>query len=245
MVNASDPLLDGPTINGQTLGGREQLTLSNELEALNFVADKTGGVVAVGPGNIPKFIDRVAADLDSWYSLGYPSPAGDGKAAPVQVRVKGRKLNVRVRGSLIEKTLEDQMRDRVLAHLFKPDPRAKIPIGVTAKLASSKKADGFRMKVEVTVPISKLALLPTPTGVTGAFSVFVAAVGPKGDFSEVSRQSQPFEIPAAEVETATAGHYTYTLEIETTGPDARICVGVWDEKGNEAGFAVVRPSGPV
>lgn len=245
MVNASDPLLNAPTANSPTLGGREQLALANELEALSFVADKTGGVVAAGPGSIPKFVDRVAADLDSWYSLGYPSPSGDGRAAAVEVRVKGRKLNVRVRNSLIEKTLEDQMKDRVLAHLFKPDPRAKIPIDVTASLASTKKSEGFRIKVDVKVPISSLVLLPTQKGVSGAFSVFVASVGPKGDFSDVTRKSQPFEIPAAEVETATAGHYTYTLEIATSGPDARICVGIWDEKGNDAGFAVVRPSGPV
>ncbi len=234
---------DNPDMNSQTTGGREQLALSNELEALNFVTGKTGGVAAVGAGSIPKFVDRVAADLDSWYSLGYPSPASEGKAASVQVRVKGRKRNVRVRGSLVEKTLEEQMKDRVLAHLFKPDARAKIPIVVNASLASSLKADKFRIKVEVQVPIGKLALLPTQKGVAGAFSLFVAAVGPKGDFSEVSRKSQPFEIPAAEVEKATAGHYTYDFEIETSGPDARICVGIWDEKGGDAGFAVVRPAG--
>lgn len=245
MVNASDPLGDAPSATGPTLGGREQISLSNEMEALSFVAEKTGGVAAAGPGAVPKFIDRVAADLDSWYSLGYPSPAGDGRAASVEVRVKGRKLNVRVRDTLLEKTLEDQMKDRVLAHLFQPDPKAKIPIDVTASLASAKKSDGFRIKVDIKVPIGRLVLLPTQKGVAGAFSVFVASVGPKGDFSDVTRKSQPFEIPAAEVETATAGHYTYTLEIATSGPDARICVGVWDEKGNDAGFAVVRPSGPV
>jgi len=235
---------DNPDVNSQTLGGREQLSLSNELEALNYVTGKTGGVAAVGAQNIPKFVDRVAADLDSWYSLGYPSPAATGKAASVQVKVKGRKLNVRVRGSLVEKTLEDQMKDRVLAHLFKPDARAKIPIRLSASLASNVKTDKFRIKVEVQVPIGSLALLPTQKGVAGSFSVFVAAVGPKGDFSEVSRKSQAFEIPSAELEKATAGHYTYDFEIERTGPDARICVGIWDEKGGDAGFAVVRPSGP-
>jgi len=244
-VDASTSTLESPVVgNEATLGGREQMALANEMEALNFVAEKTGGIAASGPGSVPKFIDRVAADLDSWYSLGYPSPTGDGKAAPVRVRVKDRKLNVRVRGTLVEKSFEDQMKDRVLAHLFKPDPKAKIPISLTASLASAKKAEGFRIKVEVKVPIGSLVLLPTQKGVAGAFSVYVAAVGPKGDFSEVVRQRQPFEIAAAEVETATAGHYTYAFEIESSGPDARICVGVWDEKGNDAGFAVVRPSGP-
>lgn len=36
---------------------------------------------------------------------------------------------------------------------------------------------------------------------------------------------------------------TDELEIESAGPEARVCVGIWDEKGNEAGFAVVKPSG--
>lgn len=242
LPSAADPRLSNPDFNAQPLGGREQLALSNELEALDFVSSKTGGVTAAGPGALPKFIDRVSADLDSWYSLGYPAPPGAGNAAPVTVRVKDRKLNVRVRGSLLEKTAADQMRDRVLAHLFQPDGHARIPIKVDATLASTTKP--FRLKLEVRIPIASLALLPNAKGSSGLFSVFVASVGPKGDFSEVTRRSQPFEIPEADLATAKSGYYTYELEVTASGPDARICVGVWDEKGNEAGFAVVRPSGP-
>ena len=240
--SAADNRLQNPEVNSRPLGGREEIALGNEMEALDFVASKTGGVAAAGPKSLPKFIDRVSADLDSWYSLGYPAPPGAGNAAPVTVRVKDRKLNVRVRGSLLEKTSADQMRDRVLASLFQPDGRAKIPIKVDATLASATKP--FRLKLEVKVPIASLALLPTAKGVKGSFSVFVASVGPKGDFSEVTRKSQPFEIPEADVVTAKAGHYTFEVEVTASGPDARICVGVWDETTNEAGFAVVRPSGP-
>jgi hypothetical protein len=143
---------------------------------------------------------------------------------------------------LLEKTAADQMRDRVLAHLFQPDSRARIPIKVDANLASN--TGKFRMKLEVKIPIASLVLLPNANGAAGSFSVFVASVGPKGDFSEVTRRSQPFEIVTAELETAKTGHYTYEVEITTSGPDARVCVGVWDENGNEAGFAVVKPSGP-
>ncbi len=242
MSSAADDPSKNPGINSTMLGGREQIALSNELEALDFVSRKTGGVTAVGAGNLPKFVDRVSADLDSWYSLGYPAPPGGGNAVGVTVRVKDRKLTVRVRGSLLEKTAADQMRDRVLAHLFQPDARARIPIDVDASLASS--TGKFRMKLEVKIPIASLVLLPNAKGVAGSFSVFVASVGPKGDFSEVTRRSQPFEIGTAELETAKAGHYTYEVVITTSGPDARVCVGIWDENGNEAGFAVVKPSGP-
>ncbi len=243
LPSAADPRGENPDINSPLAGGRDRLALANEVEALDFVADQTGGVAAVGLGSVPGFVDRVAADLDSWYSLGYPAPPGSGKAAPVSVRVKGRKLAVRVRGSLLEKSLEEMMQDRVVSNLFQPDARARIPIKVTATLVS-KPSEKFRMKVEVSIPIGSLVLLPTAKGAAGAFSVFVASIGPKGDFSDVIRRSQPFEIPQKDLEQAKAGHYTYEVEVKSGSPGDRFSVGVWDEKGNDAGFAVVRPSGP-
>lgn len=243
MDAASPGLTSGP------LGGREHLAVKNEMDALSFIAEKTGGVAAVGAGSIPAFIDRVSADLDSWYSLGYPGPTGAKRAASVTVRVPGRKVTVRVRGSLVEKTPEEQMSDRVLAHLFKPDGRARIPIQASSTVAPDQKGK-YRVRVEIRIPIASLVLLPTAKGVAGAFSVFVASVAPEGDFSEVTRRSQTFEVPAQDLETAKAGHYTYELEIDSSGPQARVCVGVWDEKSNDAGFAVVKaagapdPSGP-
>ncbi len=240
--SAADPIVTAPGLNGQPLGGREQLAVGNEMEALSFIAEKTGGVAASGAGSIPGFIDRVSADLDSWYSIGYPSPSGANHAASVSVRVPGRKVKVRVRGSLQEKTPEEQMRDRVLAHLFKPDARSRIPISASASAEPGPKGK-FQIRVEIRIPISSLVLLPTAKGVSGAFSVFVASVAPEGDFSEVSRRSQTFEIPGQNLETAKAGHYTYELTIESSGPEARVCVGVWDEKSNDAGFAVVKVAG--
>ena len=142
----------------------------------------------------------------------------------------------------VEKPPEEQRQDRVLALHFKPDGRARIPIQASSTVAPDQKGK-YRIRVEIRIPIASLVLLPTAKGVGGVFSVFVASVAPEGDFSEVTRKSQPFEVPGQDVETAKAGHYTYELEIESAGPEARVCVGVWDEKGNEAGFAVVKPSG--
>lgn len=249
LPSAADSAITAPGITSQPLGGREHLALSNEMEALSFIAEKTGGVAAVGAGSLPAFIDRVSADLDSWYSLGYPGPTGAKRTASVAVRVPGRKVTVRVRGSLVEKTPEEQMQDRVLAHLFKPDSRARIPILASSSVAPDQKGK-YRIRVEIRIPIASLVLLPTAKGVAGAFSVFVASVAPEGDFSEVSRRTQTFEIPGQDLEAAKAGHYTYELEIDSAGPQARVCVGVWDEKSNDAGFAVVKaagspdPSGP-
>jgi VWFA-related protein len=215
--------------------------LQNEMQALDLVASGTGGFALAGPGYAPGFVERVSQDLASWYSLGYPSRSGAGRVAPVGIRMKDRSLRARVRSALVEKSFEEQMADRVLAHLFRPDERARIPISATASAVSPEKGK-YRVRLDVKIPIGTLVLLPTAKGVEGTFSVFVASIAAEGDFSTVTRRSQHFEIPEADLETAKAGHYTYVLDIETAGPEARVCVGIWDENANEAGFAVVTPS---
>ena len=229
-----------PAANGPTLGVRRDALLQNEVEALDVVASATGGVALVGSGNVGRLVERVSSDLLAWYSLGYPSKPGMGRTASVSVRVKGRDLTVRTRRTIVEKSVEEQMSDRVLAHLFQPDERSRIPISATITGSTPGKGKHV-LRLEVRIPIESLALLPTAKGVQGVFSVFVASVAPEGDFSTVSRLNQPFEIPAKDLETAQAGHYTYELDVVTTGPGARVAIGIWDEKSNEAGFAIVTP----
>ncbi|MHB8797707.1 MAG: VWA domain-containing protein [Thermoanaerobaculia bacterium] len=226
---------------GSPQGIAKDALLQNEVEALDVVTSATGGVVLAGGGNVGRLMERVSRDLQSWYSLGYPSQAGTGRAAAVSVRVKGRGLTVRTRRAVVEKSVEEQMSDRVLAHLFQPDEQARIPI--TASLVGSKAEKGKHvLRLEVRIPIGSLALLPTAKGVGGVFSVFVAAVAPEGDFSSVNRLNQPFEIPETDLERAKAGHYTYELDVVARSPEARIAIGVWDERSNEAGFTLVTPS---
>jgi hypothetical protein len=222
------------------VGRRSQLVWSNEMEALDFVAERTGGLSASGPAAIREVVARVAKDLDSYYSIGYSPPASGSGRFAVTVKVKNRDLVVRSRRSLVEKAPEEKMMDRVLANLFVRDRQGRLPIAVVARKAVAKKGR-LRVSLEVEVPIAPLALLPTARGVKGAFSVFVAAAGPGGEFSEVTRQSRSFEISSRDLAKAKAGHYTYELDVLVNGPNARVSVGVWDEFGREAGFAVVSP----
>ena len=227
--------------SGPPQGITKDALLQNEIEALDVVTSATGGVVLAGGGNVGRLMERVSGDLQSWYSLGYPSQAGTGRAATVSVRVKGRDLTVRTRRAVVQKSVEEQMSGRVLAHLFQPDEQARIPI--TASLVGSQPEKGkYVLRIEVRIPIGSLALLPTAKGVGGVFSVFVAAVAPEGDFSSVNRLNQPFQIPETDLEKAKAGHYTYELDVVTKSPSARVAIGIWDERSNEAGFALVTPS---
>lgn len=237
MVSAADPASLNPSTSSGVYGSGADAIWMNEMAGLDFVTERTGGTTAGHPGELPRFLDQVASDLDSFYSLGFPA-SGATKPESVKVRVKRDGLTARVRRSVAERTAEQRLTDRALANLFSPDAGSRIEISVVAGEAkpAGKK---YRVPLEVRIPMGALVRLPGPAAAKGKFSVFVVAATEKGDFSEVTRRRQEFEVKRGEEERADASHVTYTLEVESDAPSARISLGVWDEFGGEAGFALV------
>jgi VWFA-related protein len=231
----SNPSTTAPGNNGAAMANQ-----LNEGENLALMARSTGGVMG-SVRDVGTVSERISSDLESWYSLGYPAPSGSSRSAPVSVRVKGRKVDVRTRQTFVEKSADEQMSERVLSHLFVPDPRSRIRISVRGKAVPVKKGV-TRLSLEVRIPIGSLVLLPTSQGASGSFSVLAAAASPDGSLSETGRQRRPFEIPRADLERARGSHFTYELSVDVQGPGARVCVGVFDDTGQEVGFAVLNVS---
>jgi len=242
---ADHPSLN-PGLADAVRGGRELLVNGNEAEALEFVAEKTGGLVAMGP-DAAALLPRVAEDLESYYSIGYAAPPGKpDRAVKVTVRAKDRSLEVRSRRAFVEKSDDVRMKDRVLSNLYVKEPPTRLEISVfpKPKAGGSKKARR-RLDVQVRIPIRSLALVPAAGVSKGSFSVYVASAGPDGALSEVTRQLRPFEIRTADLERARGSYYTYELQLEVDGKGAIVSVGVLDEVGKEAGFTrcLVLPAG--
>ena len=237
LLSAADAASLNPGIASAAYGSGADAIWMNEMEGLGFVTEKTGGTTAGHPGRVPGLLDQVATDLGSFYSLGFPA-AGTTKPATVKVRVKREGLTARTRATVAERTAEERLTDRALANLFAPDANSRIGISVVAGDAkpSGKK---YRIPLEVKIPMSALVRLPGPAAAHGKFSVFVVAATPKGDFSEVTRRRQVFEVKRGEEKKADGSHLTYTLEVESDAPAPRISLAVWDEIGGEAGFALV------
>lgn len=237
LASAADSAALNPSISSAAYGSGFDAIWMNEMAGLDFVTEKTGGSTAGHPGELPRFLDQVASDLGSYYSLGFPA-SGTRKPEAVKVRVKREGLTVRTRTTVAERTAEERLTDRALANLFAPDANARIGISVAAGEAkpAGKK---YRIPLEVRIPLGALVRLPGPAAAKGKFSVFVVAATPKGDFSEVVRRRQEFEVKRGEEAKADASHLTYTLEVESDAPAPRISLAVWDEIGGEAGFAIV------
>lgn len=243
VVHADASSLSNPKINGPVEGARGDMIVMNEAAALEPVALKTGGSFALGYKDAPRLAPRIAADLDSAYSIGVEAPPGrEGRPLAVDVRTKDRTLRVRSRRTVVSRTPDERVRDRVLANLFRPDRETRLPVALASSRAD-KSSGKTTVSLTLSVPVARLARAPSARGESGAFSVFVASASSDGSFSDVTRQRQPFDVPRGDAVHADGGTFTYDLPVVVASDEARISIGVWDEVGREAGFLVVDVAG--
>jgi VWFA-related protein len=205
--------------------------LANEMSMRQEIAKETGGLTTYGTVNFVKMLPEIAGDLSNYYSLAYRVPAsGTDGARDLVVRTRDSKLEVRARRQFVEKSDESRMKDRVVAALYGMSEAS--PIELAAKVGESKDARGpgrRSVPVSIQVPIRALTLVPQDGISKGAFSVYVMTGSEKGEVSEVTRRTQAFEIPAADVDRALIGHFTYELEVVVNKGADHVAIGVIDE----------------
>lgn len=212
--------------------------LMNHTASLKGIADETGGLMAAGPSDIVDLLPHVIDDLDSYYSLAYrATPSGRDARRDVSVTTKNRAYRVRSRHSVVEKSDDTQMSNRVVANLYQPFEQSLIPIQVEMGAMKKTSRKRWAVPIVVRIPLGSLTTRTSDALATGAFSVFVATGGEFGVISDVTRRQQPYSYPLADVENARQSHFTYNVTIEFDQlPDA-LSVGVRDDVSNEYGLA--------
>ena len=217
--------------------------LLNEMGMRQEIARETGGLVTYGATDIVKLLPEVADDMTNYYSLAYRAQTSRAdEARKLSVRTKDRGLKVRARSQFVEKSDESRMKDRVVAAMY--GMARDSPIEVSASVGEAKKQRrGVKsVPVSVRVPIGALTLVPQDGKEAGAFSVFVMTGAERGEVSEVTRRTQPFEIPAADVARAAAAHFTYDLDVVVNDGADHVAIGLLDEISKN--YGVVRLSLP-
>jgi len=214
--------------------------LMNEMVMLKEIAHQTGGVTSYGTANTAELMPHIAEDMSEYYSLAYRATSRREDAArDVVVRTKDRTLTVRSRREFVEKSDDTRMRDRVLAALhdapIDSSIRLAAELGKPAKV--SRKTRTTPLKVRI--PIGSLTLLPQGAKHTGAFTIYAITGGRLGEVSEVTRRTQSFDIPAADLQRANASHFTYNFDVVLTDQTRQLAVGVLDEVSKSYGLVTV------
>ena len=223
------------TASSGAIGVRDHIILMNETESLALVTKRTGGKFAIGADTL-KLLPRVNEDLSDYYSLAYRTPArGTDNRRRISVRVKNRDYEVRTRSEYVERSDDTRMKERVVSSVFGNIDPGVIPVEAEVGAIGPKKT----VPLTIRIPISALTTLQEDGKHAGKFTVFVSwsSSGLSGD---VTKNTQPFTIAAADLERAKGSHFTYNYEVKFDRGAPILGVGVMDETSKEFGVTTVR-----
>lgn len=215
----------------------QQAALSNSTDSLRMMADLTGGLAVVGTNNFAAAFDRIAQDISSYYSLGYRSGTERvDRQRSLEVKTKNPQYLVRSRRSFVEKSVNSEMSDKVIANLFYES--SLNDLGIVIRTGPPRQQDNgtFLVPLETLIPIDRLTLLPRGEEYVGSFAIYIVVSDKNGDMSEVQKQSHQVRVPAAKMGGLKGQHYTFALDLVMNPGRGKISVGLADEVTNATGF---------
>jgi hypothetical protein len=198
----------------------------------------TGGVATTGTNNFGGAFDRIASDVNSYYSLGYRSGVERvDRQRSIDVRAKNKNYTVRSRKSFVEKSLYTEISDKVIANVFYDSNQNDLGIMVITGQARAAGDERFTLPMEIRIPMDNLAFIPTAAGLRGGFSVFIVTADDNGDMSDVQQQQHPLTLTEEEQKASKGKFYTYSIDLLMRKGRNRISVAVVDDATKQIGYA--------
>jgi len=221
----------------------QRISVSNDRDALKAIAEATGGKALISSNQLDGIFSTIHDDLGSYYSLGYSgSGARQDRERRVRVKVRNPAYSVRTRASLVEKSLESEVREALVSNLMFPSVRNDLGVLVKKGVAARGRTErDLILPLQVLIPRDHLTLLPAGETLNGSFTVYVAFERRNGAISKVVRQPQQVRMPAA----SSYSHVGITLPTTIDDQTERISIGVVDDLSKAIGYATVNIGAPV
>ncbi len=228
------------------------------VDGLQILARATGGMAWIGM-KPALALEKLRADLDNYYSIGYRATEGDGRRA---IEVKPKRAGVRVRMvhsmavqtaasempapaaatsapvTPIVRTAESDMPDRVTSNL-QTDQRNDLGISADVVGEVVTEGDKRRVPVHVLIPASKITVVPEGEVFTGGFSVYVCTAGGTTEPSAVNQQSHEIRWTPEIIEQLDDRKMTFAIEVVLEKGRDLISVGVLDHRSQTTGFSKI------
>ena len=239
--------LENPTLSSAELGSRQDVLsasmgMQNYLDPLRYMADGTGGTATLNTNDFTKGLDRVAQDLFTYYSLGFPlQQSGLDKIHKIKVEIPGHpEYRVRYRQRFVEKSLESRVQDKVVTGLM--FPLEDNPMELMIEVGDQAPATETRWMVpfKISFPLRKIALVPTGDEYVANVSLFVAARNDRGDRSDVVRQSHEIRVDAADYDSAQLERYTISTNLLMDAGNHSIAVGLLDPVTRQSSYTATK-----
>ncbi len=215
----------------------DSVATANLQSSIRYIAERTGGAAIYNVNDIGLGLERVADDLENYYSLGFqPAHGGDRRYHRIEVKTKDPSLAVRHREGYRSKPASQRMADTTLSTLrygFESNP---LEVALDLGPGAPHDGDSYAVPILVRIPLGRIVLVPRETAHEARLEVFVSAMDERGATSEVSRAAVPITIPDADLPAALDKHFTYEARLLMRRGRHRVAVGVRDEIGATASF---------
>lgn len=228
---------------GDEISGGSGRAAADAMAKLNLqqplldMAAPTGGTAFLGSNNFETAALRLAADLDTFYSLGFrPSAPGDGRFHRIEVKVRRPGLSVRHREGFLDKPDLERIADRTLSALLTGAGENPLGAAISFGVPEKKKSKSFLLPILVRVPLREIALLPNGDNVEGRLQICLAVQDEEGGLSDVRQTTYPISIPQAQLEAARESALGYQMQLEIRPGNQKIAIGVLDEASGIESF---------
>jgi VWFA-related protein len=212
----------------------------NSLEGLTHLAARSGGLVAKNTNDFRAAFGEIAADLSSYYSLGYRVASGEVGDRRIEVRMRDPRLTARARQSITVRSADEEIADALVANLA--FPRASNDLAISAILAGAERANRKQLTipVDVRIPLETLSFIQSGESFVANLSIFIGAADAGNTTTEVRRFDQPVVIAKDDIEKIGGQHYTYrlTVDLRSRTAENKVSIAVIDNVSRLTGFAV-------
>ncbi len=219
--------------NSSATGGVaiDESHFANLQSPLQLLAEETGGLAIINTNLFQPKLGRVAADFETYYSLGFTPAPEDNAYRKLEVKIKGRKdLRVRHREGYRNKPASARMTDRTLAALNYGYESNDLGVLIELGEGEFEEKNAFLVPVIVKIPIADVALVPQQAVYRGQVRLYLAAQNQDAS-SFVSEVPVSIEIPSDEIERARGHLYHHRVTLRMQRGYQRLAVGVRDEIG--------------
>jgi len=208
------------------------LDLLNRSQPLFYLAAATGGraVLNVNAGTLA----AAAQDLEAHYSLAYAAPhPGDGKTHGIEVRLSRPDLTVRHRTFYRSKPVTEHAVDLATATLLVASGENPLDVALDLRDRARPHGKALELEVMVTVPVSRVTLLPAQGGREGRLRVVFAIREADGAIADVQEVAVPVRIREADLAKAGARRIGTPARLLIRPGPQRLAVVVLDEVSEE------------
>ena len=206
------------------------------LEALNSIAEPTGGAIGFGPQSVETVGRTVVDDVSSYYSIAYRARSdGRDRERHIVVKTKNPAYRVRSRSSFVEKSNETLARDTLMTRLFAESGGDDIQFEVEQGEPRRSGRGQWLLPVVLWIRAGQFEFVPQGGERVANLSILIVSGNGLSEVTPVKEDT----LRVVESKHLTNGFVKYSVEILCNARGSKVSIGVYDRATHLLGVRTI------